>query len=1106
MPNVLSISRRFLRSVNLARDCGSTTDISGYIVTPSVRTALFRLSHGLAAGRIDRAFALTGPYGSGKSSFGLFLFHLLRSRSGTAWNLLRDTDSKLAAEVKRVIWPGKSVKSLALLPATAGRQSVQALLADAVDAFADAPPDVSRLSRDLRASRDTKDAVALVEKITAEFKKAGYRGILFVLDEFGLVFDNARLHPGETDVSLLQELAEAASRHDDASLVLVGILHQGFGDYASSDAALRREFSKIEGRFDTIAFSESPAAQIQLVASAIASSHKLSNAERQIVDLAVKAKVPSLVGLSNEDFIRFAEKSYPIHPLALAALPILFRRLGQNERSVFTFLTGSEPNGLQDLWGRRSGGTLVALDNLYDYLFTNFETHLARHSFGQALLEAHATLESKPSLSPTDARIVKTVALLSSLGSQSRIRATGTLVRLALAPESFDQNLATLTGASILVFRRFSQTYALWSGSDIDLRECEKRADAELAKTGFSIAETLARFVPPSPAVAKRHSLETGSLRFFETRYLDRPSDIENLAVDPKSPAAGLLVVCLPERESEIDFFIESAKARFRDNPRLLFAIPTGCAELREALKEVRRLHWIEDNEKALRDDRIASREVAVRLAEATQLVVQRQFGLLDPRKPPQGSSCVFVYNGQLLRDVDSGRALSRRLSQICDELYPAAPRVRNELVNRRAPSSQAASARNTLVKLLNNPASRQLPLLGIEGYPPERSIYESVLLASGMHFEGDDGNWRLAAPACDSPANLRPAWDKIAEIVFAPHGKPVTVNDVYEELRKPPYGMLDGLLPILVIAFLLVNGDEVFLYFEETFQPEPTDAHFELLVRRPELFALSGMKVSGTRAAIVQRLASGLGARSGTVMPVVRKLYGLRNSLSKYALETDSVSDMAGKFRKAFEDAKSPEILLFKSLPAVFGLGDLEAAHVDASQMDSYFECLNACLHELGSALPKLVSDCRGDLLGAFGFENSAEGWRLLYDRSCFLLARIGSSDLVPFLQNVKNTDGDWGKAAQVMAYVESSPMEKWGPLQIAEFKRAIAGLAERFAAAWRPYGGTAALSPKEAKAASAFLDAIRGAARSGKVSVAARRAALLRALAELDAKEERT
>ena len=1105
MSRTLDISRRFLRSVNLARDCSSATDISGYIVTPSVRTALFRLVHGLVDGRIDRAFALTGPYGSGKSSFGLFLFHLLRSRTDTSWKLLRDADPKLAEEVRRVIWPDRAGKSFAFLPATAGRQSVQALLADAVDAFAEAPSRVVRLSRDLRNSRDMKDAVTLVEKISEEFRKAGYRGIVFVLDEFGLVFDNARINPKETDVSLLQELAEVASRREDASLVLVGILHQGFADYAASDAALRKEFSKIEGRFDTIAFSETPAAQIQLVAAAINSKRTLTSEERKLVKQAVKDKVPSCVGLSNEEFVKFAEKSWPIHPLALAALPILFRRLGQNERSVFTFLVGSEPNGLQDFWSHRNDDELVTLVDIYDYLFTNFETHLSRHSFGQALLDAHDALESKPSLSKVDARIIKTVALLSSLGSQSQVRATEQLVHLALAPERFETNLYDLVDASILVFRRFSETYALWSGSDIDLRECEKRADAELAKAGFSIAETLSRFVPPAPLVARRHSLETGSLRFFETRYVDRPSDLDSLKIDLSSSAAGLLVVCLPERESEIERFVEDAEEMFRGEDRIVFAVPTGCVELKEALKEVRRLHWIEDNEKALRDDRIASREVSVRLAEATQLVIQRQFGLLDPRQPPIGASCIFIHRGRKLPDVVSGRALSRRLSAICDDLYRESPKVRNELVNRRSPSSQAASARNALVKRLNNAETCRLPGLGITGYPPERSIYESVILASGMHVEGPTGSWCLVAPSADAPTNLRPVWDRLSEIIFASRDKPVTVKEIYAALRQPPYGMLDGLLPLLVIAFLLVNRDEVFLYYEGTFQPEPTDAHFELLVRRPDLFALSGMRISGTRAAIVKRLAVGLGAPTETLMPVVRKLYGLRNSLSKYALETDSVSATAKAFRKAFEDAKSPEILLFKLMPAVFGLDGIDEARLDKAQLDRYFNGLNTCLHELGGALPKLVSDCRAQLLDAFGLENDEEGWRLLFERSCTLIARLGPSDLGPFLQNVKNTDGDWNKAAQVMSFIVSSPMEKWGPLQIGEFKRAVIGLSERFKVAWRPYDGTVALSPKDEKAAANLLSGIQAAAKKQKTGRTALRAALLRALAELDGTEVR-
>ena len=1100
----LAISRRFLRSVNLARDSVTGKGLGGYIVTASARQALVRIGYGLSGSRTDRAFTLTGPYGSGKSSFALFLFHLLSSQDDEAWKILCDADDGRAETFRDAAWPKKSKCGFACLVATASmRQSVPDILADAVESYSGTlPRAITPLAAQLRKSRDARDAMRLVDEISKAFRKAGHCGVLFIIDEFGRVFENARIHPGETDASLLQDLAEAAARSGETGLALLGILHQGVGDYAASDPTLRKEFSKIEGRFDTISFTETPDSQIRLIAEAVNSDKHLVAGEERILKNAIQLGVPRKVGLSDDDFAKYARMAYPLHPLTLAALPILFRRLGQNERSVFSYLAGNEPQSLSDICSSWDSDGFVCLHNLYDYIFTNFEAQLSLHPFGQAILEANNVISSKDSLTGEERVTLKVVALLSSLGTQCALNATQDLIALALAPMALNESLNDLKLKSILVYRKFNKTFALWNGSDVDLEECQRRADEELDKTGFSLAETLNGFLPPEPMVAKRHSFDTGTLLYFETCYVDRPAELETCKDKKLGTAAGLLVVCLPERGSEVETFIEGAASISKSAPALLFAIPRECGDLREALKEVRRLRWIEDNVKALRDDKIASREVSIRLAEATQSVMLRQFGLLDPNPSPHGVECVFVCDGRKQEGIRSGKDMTRLISERCDRLYPESPRVRNELINRRVPSSQAASARNALVKRLNNPDTCKLPLLGIEGYPPERSIYESVILASGMHVEGPDGAWRLVAPAPDAPTNLRPAWDKLAEIVFAPHEKPVSVREIYEELRRTPYGMLDGLLPLLVIAFLLVERDEVFLFSEGTFQPEPTDAQFELLVRRPELFSLSGMRVSGTRAAIVKRLAKGLGTRSETVMPVVRKLYGLRGSLSKYALETDSVSDRAKAFRKAFENAKAPDTLLFRALPAVFGLGDIEASCLDQGQLDRFFEGLNACLHELGLALPKLVSDCRMDLLNAFGFENTAEGWRLLYDRSCFLLARIGSSDLVPFLQNVKNTDGDWDKAAQVMAYVESSPMEKWGPLQISEFNRAIAGLAERFKAAWQPYDGTIALSPKEEKAATALLDSIRSAVQSGKVSVAARRAALLRALAELDEK----
>lgn len=1096
-----SVACRFLRSVNLSKDSRSDTGLDGYIVTASARQALSRIGQGLAGTRNDRAFTLTGPYGSGKSSFALFLFHLLRHRGDKAWNLLRDADKPLEKEFSSIVWPGKSSSGYACLVATAGmRQSVQEILADAVDSYGGMPPSaVTTLTSQLRKSRDARDAMRLVDGIGQAFRQAGHCGILFVIDEFGRVFENARIHPAETDVSLLQDLAEAASRSGDTRIAFLGILHQGVSSYAAADPSLRREFRKIEGRFDPIVFAETPGSQIRLIASAINSTAALGPKDTRILKRAIELGLPKMVGLSDEDFGRYVSQAYPLHPLTLAALPVLFKRLGQNERTVFSYIAGNEPMSLSDVRSDEPSGDIVCLDQLYDYVFINFEANLGLHSFGQAILDANNIISSKD-LTDEERKTLKSVALLSSLGTQCPINATQDMIQLALGTSQTVESLGNLKRHSILVYRKFNRTYALWGGSDIDLEDCERRADEELGKIGFSLSATLNKFVPPEPMVAKRHSLETGSLRFFETRYADTPTALEEVAGQDFGTAAGLLIVCLPERESEVETFLEGAGRISKKKSSLVFAIPRECGDLSDALKEVRRLHWIEDNIKALRDDKIASREVSVRLAEATQGVLLRQFGLLDPRPSPHGAGCVFVCDGTLQDGIRSGRDLTRLLSDVCDRLYQLSPRVKNELVNRRQPSPQAASARNALIKAINTPETCALKLLGIDGYPPERSIYEALLLASGMHVEGEDGKWHLAAPQEKSPAHLLPCWKWLSALVFANRDKPISVKEIYDELKKPPYGVLDGLLPLLVITFYLVNKDELSMYAEGTFLPEPQEAHFELLVRRPELFSLFGMRISGTRAAIVKRLALGLDAATETVMPVVRKLYGMMNSLSKYARETDTVSAMAQAFRKAFDEAKSPETLLFRTLPKVFGLDRISEEHVDPVQLDSYFKGLNACLQELGGALPKLVESSRRMLLETCGFENSAAGWRLFYDRCCYLLARVGSSDLVPLLQNVKNTDGDWNKAAQVMSYIQQSPMDKWGPLQIEEFSRSVTGIAEQLMAAWKPFSGTALLSPREEKAAVSLLADIHAAAKSRKTGRAALRSALLRALAELN------
>src|SRR5262245_44992389 len=77
--DALTVVPRFTRAVNIKRDFHDLRHrLNGYQVTPLVQQAAGRIIASLTPGHTERAFSVVGPYGSGKSAFGLFVAHFLQ--------------------------------------------------------------------------------------------------------------------------------------------------------------------------------------------------------------------------------------------------------------------------------------------------------------------------------------------------------------------------------------------------------------------------------------------------------------------------------------------------------------------------------------------------------------------------------------------------------------------------------------------------------------------------------------------------------------------------------------------------------------------------------------------------------------------------------------------------------------------------------------------------------------------------------------------------------------------------------------------------------------------------------------------------------------------
>lgn len=641
LSDYVEVAHRFRRSVNLDKDYRGKQQNGEYVVTSNTVGAVRRLAEGFPENSPARAWTITGPYGVGKSAFAVFTAHLLcgtDEAGSTAREQLRQAAPDVAAALAdQGICQNGSHGFLPVL-VTARRAPASQCLAEGLIAAlrAQRSPKLKSVARKLETESaavpggtplDTRWVVNAVEKAGRAAREAGHDGVLLIIDELGKFFEYAARYPQQGDVYVLQELAEYTARSQDDRALLLGVLHQSFEEYGRHlDQGTQREWSKIQGRFGDMAFVE-PADQVmRMVAMAIrvkdsAWPRGLKAHVERVADAAAQAGICP-PGMSPAEFIKTAVAAYPLHPLALAALPHLFKKFAQNERSLFSYLSSLEPFGFQEFIRQRTTSgkapEFIRLQHLFDYLTSNFGLGLYRQPQALRLLETADVLEAKDSLCQPHRDVIKTVGLLSTLDLFTKLGPSDQMIPLALQDRlepdrDLQAVLAELRKASVLTYRHYNRSYRIWEGSDVDIDEriAEGRRQTRQA---LCLADNVRALLPDRPLVARRHSFETGALRSFEVRFVD---DID--AVDAALTAAGSqdgkVIVCLAESTAFGEQFRERA-AQARSVPNVVFAIPQQIGELRGLVTELGALRWAWDNTPDLRDDRVARREISLRITE----------------------------------------------------------------------------------------------------------------------------------------------------------------------------------------------------------------------------------------------------------------------------------------------------------------------------------------------------------------------------------------------------------------------------------------------------------------------------------------------------------
>ena len=1068
--------------------------LEGYVLTVTAREILQRLITVLDHESTSKAWSLTGPYGSGKSAFALFAAKLLGG-----FRITDDTGSDEAPKARRRIgyginssvWICTGVEDFVPCSSLVNVHRFRLLCCvdwSEVSTFLAIPQFGIRLSihffqiskagwmqRKMETFPMRLKSQPCFESATHQIGAEGGTGLLLVIDELGKFLEYAAHDPEYGDLFVLQSLAELAARSGQTPLLMLTILHQAFDQYAQRlTTSQREEWAKVQGRFEDVSFIEPTEQVLRLIGSAIEKTAAVENPSFSVaIDLELKPRQ-----LDKSEFVSLLESCLPLHPTVALIVSSLFRRFAQNERSLFALLNSSEPHGLQDFLSKQTydGWCLPTfrLSNLYDYIYNALGSGLYTSSHGKKWAEIESAIERLSDPAPMTVKLIKTIGLLGIVGEASgNLKASKALLRYALddSMESFqnevnefvESSLAMLEGRSIVIYRRYNDAYALWAGSDIDIEARLREARVHL-DPNLRLPSALSTLMQPRPLIARRHLFVTGTLRYFAVQY----TDLEGFDVDlhkPYDEADGLMLYALPASDLEAKQIVEKAtEVLVADREDVLIAIPQSIGFLRDAVLELWCLEWVEENTPELTGDATARRELGARRGEAEREVSEQLTSLFGgnlaapqvgtgfmPNGKSNAEDCLWYHNGQPIQ-ITSRRALNEYLSEICDSVYNATPILRNELINRRQISSQAASARRKLIAGMLE--SQHLEKLNIDGYPPEISIYLSLLFDTGIH-RCISGIWGFHPPNTDDKNQIALTWLEIERFLSKCEERRQSVEKLYRQLEQPPFGLRRGPMPILLCAVLLHYESEIALYEDGSFVADISMPVFERLIRAPEKFEIKRFRMEGIRAEVFEQFTGMISKPVSTMgeapnlLVIVRPLISFIHKLPRYTMLTQDLSDAAIALRKTISDAREPDALLFQQLPQALGFDPFgPLAETDSKTVDAFFNTLRSALSELNRAYDELLSFIEDMLVSAFSLQSNGDSPHIeLINRARPLLNWAIDTKLKGFLIRICDEELDFKEWVEAIGtYIANKPPASWNDSDKAHFEMNLSELARKF------------------------------------------------------------
>ena len=953
----------FARSLNVERDGRNPESINMYVPSALTIDTIKRLILSMSNSS-SNAFSITGPYGSGKSTLAVFLDGLFASKNSTMWkntsNILNSNDPKL---VRQLIAVRESTKvhtsGFITCFVTAKREPLTLTILRALDIGArkyfkgnysgKSFPTAKKLQETLKKTLDTDHMyipkpdlifdilVGLCSKST----------VILLIDEFGknleYFAESQTIDKSKGDLFILQEIAESSHGEKRLPIFLLTLQHMAFENY-STNPSHQKEWTKIQGRFEDIVFYPSDE-QIYALTTKVLKRKSYPSANKQLENWA-KYNFTKLNNLNLDMGItsQILNDCYPLHPLSLLVLPDLCRLYGQHERTLLSFMLSSEKNTVHQFITKNKiehKPPTVTVDQLFDYFIAIH--HSTYQKFDSArLTEIKTIIRDSHGLTELELKLIKIIGLLNLVTNSGYLRASKQILEYAIGC-TIQKTLDKLEKKSIITYRSYADEYRIWHGSDIDLNALIEQTKQRHKST--PLINILNRVYKLEPILAARHGIHTGTMRIFERNFFD-PDQKE--IITPKEYSHGIILYNTNDEQKSIH--IKLNKPTIIVTPNNLNALH-HLAINAVAIKEI-----IETNQNA--KDWVIRSELFQRL-NYTMSRLENEFENTFEK------NAMWRYLGDSTLEIGvNGQAAST----VSDKVYNKGPRIYNEILNCLEISSQGTRARLQLLYALVE--KTDVKSFGIDGWGPERAMYEAVFAKTHLHKK-ENNAWKLSTPSTD----LLPVWNELLRFFQKAKKSRLSLDIIYNKIESAPYGVLHEVSPVLILSAIMYDRDKIAIYEHGTYCPELLEPDIERLVKNPQHFEIKYIANEKISKQVLEDISAefegNMKKRESNLLNIVRVLITMAINLPKYTKNTKSLTPRDQKILQSVLTATEPDVLIFETLPSILSCKISTQEKFLPKGSKKYAKLLYNTFEKLQQVFPNRLEEMRTNLLASFNYND---------------------------------------------------------------------------------------------------------------------------------------